>query len=249
MTDHLLSAWDWEPSVIVGSAVLALGYLLAMRRRLSGRAFLFLGGVLILLLDLVSPLDLLADTYLFSAHVAQHLFMTLAVPPLLLLGLPDNAPVKRIPVLLCWVLGVGAMVVWHLPSVFNAVQDNEPLHIFQHLSLLATGTLFWFPLLGPPEEERVPIGIAVPYLFSACTICSLLGASITWGTPGIYHAYLHPDDQLGILPLIRNDWGLSIKTDQQLGGLLMWVPGCFVYLTAILASLARWYRRPEPVEA
>jgi putative membrane protein len=249
MTKLLLTGWDWEPSVVVGCAALAIGYLAAMRRRLPLRALWFLGGVLLLLLDLVSPIDALADGYLFSAHIAQHFLLALVIPPLLILGLPTLDLDMRLPAALptfaAWLLGVGTMLIWHVPAFFNAALASDALHIFQHLTFLASGVIFWWPVLCPIEENRLPPIVAVPYLFSACTACSLLGAAITFGSPGLYPAYLHPDDRLGILPLIRDGWGLDAKSDQQLGGLLMWVPGCFVYLSAILATVSRWYRTPE----
>lgn len=251
MTHFFLTAWDWEPSVVVGCAALAIGYLVAMRRNATKLACAcFLGGVLLLLLDLVSPLDALAGGYLFSAHIAQHFLLALVIPPLLLLGLPAGMRLTAaFRPLIAWLLGVGTMLVWHIPAFFNAALASDALHIFQHLSFLATGVIFWWPVLGPVQEHRLPAAIAVPYLFGACTACSLLGAAITFASPGLYPAYLHPADPFGILPLIREGWGLDAKSDQQLGGLLMWVPGCFVYLTAILATVARWYATPERVEA
>jgi len=63
--------------------------------------------------------------------------------------------------------------------------------------------------------------------------------------PGLYPADLNPDDRLGLLPLLRDDWGLDPRNDQQFGGLLMWVPGCSVYLSAILATVSRWFGTRE----
>jgi putative membrane protein len=235
--------WDWEPSVVVGCAALAIAYLAAVRKRLN-RAPYFLAGVVLLLLDLVSPIDTLADQYLFSAHVLQHFLLALVIPPLLLLGAPPfqlgslnkwERAIGQPPV--SWLLGVGTMLAWHVPVLFNAALANENLHIFQHLSFLATGTIFWWTILGPLESKRLPALGAVAYLFSACVCCSLLGAFLTFAPVGLYPAYLNPPAHLSPAPL----WGLDPQSDQQLGGMLMWVPGCFVYLAGILASVARWY--------
>jgi putative membrane protein len=244
--DILLSMWDFEPSVVIGCAALATGYLTVTRARPSIRTVWFLSGVLLLFLDLVSPLDALADTYLFSAHVAQHFVLALIVPILLLLGAPRSlAEITLAQPTVSWLLGVGTMIVWHIPAFFNAALQNESLHIFQHLTFLVTGTIFWRPILAPSEDRRLAPLSALVYLFSACTACSLLGALLTFSPPGAYPAYLNPADRLGILPLIRNGWGLDPESDQQLGGMLMWVPGCLVYLSAILATFARWHRLPE----
>jgi len=258
-TQELLwTAWDWEPSVVAGCVVLSLAYGAACRPRSVPACVSFLSGVFLLLLALVSPIDTLGDRYLFSAHVTQHFLLALIVPPLWLLGLPRpfaEAWLRRPSLrrtehtlsqpLLAWSLGVGAMLLWHVPALFNAALASDALHILQHLSFLITGTIFWWPILGPLEERRLPAFTAIAYLFSACVCCSLLGALLTFMPPGAYPAYLNPDDPNGILRLVRGGWGLDPKTDQQLGGLLMWVPGCLVYLSGILATAARWYGAAE----
>jgi putative membrane protein len=231
--------WDWEPSVVIGCAVLALGYIAIVRKHALNRAPYFFAGVVLLLLDLVSPIDTLADRYLFSAHIVQHFLLALVIPPLFLLGTPAfelgaltklERAIGQPPV--SWLLGVGTMLVWHIPVLFNAALASDGLHIFQHLSFLVTGTVFWWPILTPLESKRLPALAAVSYLFSACVCCSLLGAFLTFAPAGLYPAYLNPPAHL---------WGLDPKSDQQLGGMLMWVPGCFVYLAGILSTVMRWY--------
>jgi cytochrome c oxidase assembly factor CtaG len=243
-----MNTWDWEPSVVVGCAALAIGYLAIVRTRCLRRVAYFLAGVALLLLDLVSPIDTLGDRYLFSAHIVQHFLLALVIPPLLLLGTPGwlaSAALERSEINkmeralgqppVSWLLGVGTMLAWHIPVLFNAALANDGLHIFQHLSFLVTGTMFWWPILGPLKERRLPMLPAVSYLFSACACCSLLGAFLTFGPVGLYPAYLNPPTRL---------WGLDPKSDQQLGGMLMWVPGCFVYLASILSTMMRWYASP-----
>jgi cytochrome c oxidase assembly factor CtaG len=83
------------------------------------------------------------------------------------------------------------------------------------------------------------------YLFVAMAASSVLGMLLTFTPPGLYPAYLHPVDRLGILPLLRDGWGLTPAADQQLGGLLMWIPGSLVYLGAMMITLVRWYSAPE----
>jgi putative membrane protein len=258
MTARLMTAWDWEPSIVIGCAAAVAAYCFLARRDRPARIVYFLSGIALLLLDLVSPLDRLGDEYLFSAHIVQHFVLALVVPPLLLLGIP-RAWAERLlrqPLIralerhvghppFSWALGVGTMLLWHVPVLFNAALANDGLHVFQHLSFLVTGTIYWWPILAPVSQVRLSVAGSISYLFTACLSCSLLGAALTFGAPGLYPAYLHPQDSLGILPLLRDGWGLNPKNDQQLGGLLMWVPGCFVYLSGILWTLGSWYGVPE----
>jgi putative membrane protein len=256
----LARTWPWEPSVVLGCGALAAGYLAAVRGRIPGRAGWFMAGVAMLLLALESPIDTLGDTYLFSAHMLQHLLLVLIVPPLLLLGLPPALArwalrrrtigrlerILRRPVV-AWVLGVATVWVWHIPALYNVALANYGVHVIQHLSFLATSIIFWWPICAPLAEVRMNPLAGMLYLLAAALACSGLGIILTFASPGLYPLYLHylPEDPLGILPLIRDGWGLTPAADQQLGGLLMWVPGGLVYLCAIMMTLARWYREAE----
>jgi putative membrane protein len=254
-THVLLAAWDWEPTVVGGCLVLLVGYGAAGRGRGWGRPFLFLTGVVILLLALVSPLDMLGDTYLFSAHMAQHLLLIEVVPPLLLVGItptmfarlftwPPVAQVERVlgrpP--LAWFVGVGTVWLWHAPGLYNAALASENVHIVEHLCFLFAATMFWWPVVAPlPAKRRLPSWAAAGYLAAGALANSVLGIILTFSPPGMYPAYLHPTDTLGLLPLIRNSWGLTPLADQRLGGGLMWMLGSFVYLFAIVLTIARWF--------
>jgi putative membrane protein len=252
-----VSGWDWEPSVVVGCALLLLLYLAALRFRFQSRSLCFVAGVLSLLLALVSPIDTLADGYLFSAHMVQHILLILVVPPLLIMGIPKGLADRllRYPLLkkaerlftkplLAWVLGVGSMWIWHWPPLYNTALSHEAIHIAEHMMFLVTATIFWWPVLSPVEESHLSPLAAVIYLFSACGAHTVLAILITFAPVGTYPAYLQPSDSLGILPLLRNQWGLTPGVDQQLGGLLMWVPVCLIYLGFIIATMIRWYSIP-----
>jgi len=222
------------------------------------RCSAWITGVVILFLALESPLDALADTYLFSAHMIQHLLLLLIVPPLLILGIPAwlaerwlalpgvgaaERALRRPAV--AWLLGVGAMYVWHIPALYNAALAHVGIHIVEHLCFLATGVVFWWPVCAPLAASRYAPLAALLYLFTAAVASSALGIILTFASPGLYPAYLHPADTRGLLPLIRDGWGLSPSVDQQLGGLIMWVPGGLVYLCAMIAALARWYSEAD----
>jgi putative membrane protein len=252
----LTTTWELEPSVLLGCGVLLWAYTGLLRGRLALQSIWYVLGVMVLLLALLSPLDMLGDIYLFSAHMLQHLL--LVVPPLLLSGTPEGG-VRRIlgrtPVrrgeqmlrrpLLAWILGIGNLYLWHVPRLYNAALTHEGLHIIEHLCFLVTATIFWWPVLTPLEERRLAPLTALVYLAAAAGANTFLGIVLTFAPSGMYPAYLNPTDRLGLLPLLRQGWGLSPDIDQQLGGLLMWVPGGLVFLTAILGTCVRWYRLPE----
>jgi putative membrane protein len=103
------------------------------------------------------------------------------------------------------------------------------------------GCAFWWPIIGPWIKERLSPLAGIIYLFTACVGCTILGIIITFSPVEVCSIYLHPVDRLGILPLIHNQWGLTPAKDQQLGGLLMWVPACLIYFCGILGLLARWF--------
>jgi cytochrome c oxidase assembly factor CtaG len=252
----LTSTWNWDPSVLVGGAALVGVYLAAVGSRLTAWALVFVAGVLVTLVALVSPLDALGDTYLFSAHMVQHLLLMQITPPLLLLGTPGWLAEKitdwpaagraeRIlgrPVV-AWLLGMGTMWVWHLPALYNAALADETVHFVEHLSFLTTSTIFWWPVLSPVLDRRLSPPATLLYLIPAIAASDILGTILTYTAPGVYD-YLHPADTLGALPLLRDKWGLSPAVDQQLGGLAMWILGDPVYLCGILNGIARWHGAP-----
>jgi cytochrome c oxidase assembly factor CtaG len=144
-----------------------------------------------------------------------------------------------------WVLGSGTLWVWHLPYLYNLTLANENIHIFEHITFLVTGTILWWPVFSPLRERRLAPLIAIVYLFLASLANGLLGIFFTLANTAFYTGYLHPDDELGALSLIRNTWGLDPVADQKLGGAFMWVIGSVIFLWAILVMVARWYSEGE----
>jgi putative membrane protein len=249
-----ISAWDWNPWAIIICVATILIYAGLHRFRFDGKTGWLLAGLAVLCLTLASPIDALADGYLFSAHMLQHLLLLLIVPPLILLSLPLTPVPDRLhhgrwkglnwmlrhPVA-TWVLGVGGMWLWHAPALCNAAVTNEWVHRLQYASLMSMGLAFWWPIIGPWREQRLSPLAGIIYLFSACVGCTILGIIITFSSVEVCSIYLHPLDRLGILSLIQNHWGLTPAKDQQIGGLLMWVPACLIYFCAILGLFARWH--------
>jgi putative membrane protein len=240
-----LSTWTLSPVVLTAAGVGLVAYLFTFR---SGhRIGWFLLALAVFVLTLVSPLNALAEEYLFSAHMLQHIVLLLIVPALLLLSLPRSFSLPWRPHLLAhplagWIAGVGAMWVWHWPALCNAAVTSRPVYALQTVSLLLFGTLFWSQIIAPREEERLSPPGAVLYLFSACVTCSALGIILTFSPVTVCSIYAMPvGDRLGMWETIRSGWGFTPDKDQQIGGLLMWVPMCLIYLSAIFAQIARWF--------
>ncbi|MEI6351214.1 MAG: cytochrome c oxidase assembly protein [Verrucomicrobiota bacterium] len=244
--DFLTTAWRWNPALIMVCIVALAAHVLIFG--LSRRTGFLAAALGVILLTFQSPIETLADGYLFSAHMFNHLLMVLIVPPLLLLSLPKTLTNRKFaPVLLGWSMGVGAMWIWHIPSLCNASVESAPIRVVQVLSLLTMGALYWQPIFGPGKRLSAPAGMV--YLFTACVACTLLGIGITFSPVSVCPVYVHPIDRLGIMPLIQGQWGLTPEKDQQIAGLLMWVPPCLVYLSCILGLMNRWFRQPNDLPA
>jgi putative membrane protein len=244
----LTSAWTWNPAVLVLSPIVLVAYVWAFG--LNRRIWYMVAGLGVFVVTLMSPLNALAAGYLFSAHMLQHILLLLIVPALLLMSLPRWVSLGPRSWLLAnpflaWVAGVSAMWFWHARPLCNAAVSSQLVNALQIFSLLVLGAIFWRQILAPREEERLSPPGAVLYLFSACVACSILGILITFSPVSVCPIYAQPGaDRLGILNLIQANWGITPDKDQQIGGLLMWVPMCLVYLSAIVAQLGRWFAHP-----
>lgn len=254
-----LTQWDWEPSIVVGTALIVGLYLYALnslRKRYypeeqvkTGQTVAFLLGVFIMFLSLVSPLDELGDSYLFSAHMLQHLCLTIVGPPLLLIGTPAwmVKPLLRNRVVfliakfftypaIAFFLFNADFWLWHAPPLYNATLENQPIHILEHLTFIVFAVLNWWPIFSPLEEglPRLSPGGRILYLFLSGMPMVALGAGLTF-LPPLYAPYL-------AAPRI---WGLSAATDQQLGGLIMWVPVNIAYIVVVSIIFIRWMQKQE----
>jgi len=244
----LTSTWTWNLAASVLSGVALAAYL--WRFGMNRRIVYLLAGLGVFVFTLSSPLNSLAAGYLFSAHMLQHILLLLIVPALLLMSLPcwvSLGPRSWFVAnpFLGWAAGVAAMWLWHARPLCNAAVSNRLVNALQISSLLLLGTIFWRQILAPREEERMSPAGAVLYLFSACVACSILGILITFSPVSVCPIYAQPPaDHLGTLNLIQSSWGITPDRDQQIGGLLMWVPMCLIYLSAIVAQLARWFAHP-----
>ena len=254
-----LTEWNFEPSIILGTAIIIGLYLYAigpLRRRYHlgdevkrGQAVAFLLGMDIIFLALVSPLDELGDRYLFSVHMVQHLCLTLVGPPLLLLGTPEwlLKPLlqKRVLFGIAKVLTFPAVAfllynidfwLWHAPPLYNATLENQGFHILEHLTFIVFGVLNWWPIFSPMSEglPRLSPGGQILYIFLSGMPIVALGAGLTFFPP-LYVPYL-------AAPRI---WGLSAVTDQHLGGLIMWIPGIIIYIVIVSILFIQWMQKQE----
>jgi len=239
-----------HPSVLIGVLALALAYALvtvAARRRPARRAVVAFAAALAVLVVALGPVDGLADHRLFTAHMGQHMLLSMVMPPLLLLGLPawmirpllrwrPLAGLARILLhpLAAFVLYNGYIAVLHTPPVYDLMVRDEVIHIALHIGLMVTGTIMWWPLLSPaPELPRLPYAGQVLYLFSMLVPMAAVSAPITLASSVIYPWYLEGPHPFGISPL----------TDQVWGGLLMWVGGGIYFMGVFSAIFFRWARR------
>jgi cytochrome c oxidase assembly factor CtaG len=253
-----LTAWNWEPSIVIGTALIVGSYLYGigpLRRKYQlatevkrGQVVAFLLGVFIMFLALVSPLDELGDSYLFSAHMVQHLFITLVGPPLLLIGTPGwllrplwrnrtvflIARVFTFPAL-AFLLYNANFWLWHAPPLYNATLENQGIHILEHVTFIVFGILNWWPIFSPSEElPRLSLGGQILYIFLTGMPTVALGAGLTFFPP-LYAPYL-------AAPRI---WGLSAAVDQQLGGLIMWIPGNIFYIMIVSILFIQWMQKQD----
>lgn len=242
--------WDFHPSVVLGVVGLAalyffLGGAQAPRRRVVA----YLAALAVLLGSLNGPLHDLADASLFSAHMVQHLVLTLVFPPLFLYGLPAGVvrPFLRPPALLPlwrWITRpVQAALIFTVPIVFTHVplfyeiaMRHHGWHIVQHLIFLATAVVMWWPVLSPsPELPRASYPAQLLYLFLLGIPMSVVGAFITLADQPLYPFYA----------AAPRAFGLSVLDDQQIGGLIMWVPGGLIFWIAMTVVWFRWSVRQE----
>jgi putative membrane protein len=266
----LWHAWSAEPAVVLGLAVAAWVYARGVRAlwRRAGRGrgvatwrvACQAAGLLAVAAALLSPLDALGEA-LFSAHMAQHLVLMMVAAPLLVLGdlvtaalwaLPRSARAaagrawRRARTLraawgaarrpaAAWLLHVGTLWAWHARGPYESAVRHTGVHVLEHASFLVTALLFWLALADPRPRRRLGFGGAVAYLFAAGLQGTALGALITVATRPWYSVHL----------ATTGPWGLTPLEDQQLAGLLMWIPAGLVYLVALGVELVLALRERE----
>jgi cytochrome c oxidase assembly factor CtaG len=245
-----MNLWHWHPSVALGLGGLLAAYLWVVGPRVHARELgAFLGGVAALAVALLGPVAEWAEHVSLSGHMAQHLLLTLVVPPLWLAGTPARVlrPLVRIPgveaagravtrPVVALLVPAAVLMVWHRPVFFEAALRHEAVHILEHLTLLGTGLLAWWPLLGPlPEWPRAAPPAQLLYLFVSTVPMMAVAAPITLADELLYPFYAGT----------AAGWPLTPRADQELAGVLMWVVGPFAYVVAGTVVFFRWARLEE----
>jgi putative membrane protein len=241
-----------HPEVVAGAGVVAALWAWAWYARGSrprpGPALRFGGGLLALLLALNGPLHDLSDWYLFSAHMVQHLVLTLVVPPLLLTGVPGwmldallrpvlasraTAAAARALThpLVAFAAYAVAMVGWHLPGPYDVALEIHGWHVVEHLVLLAASVLGWWPIASPSRLlPPLPYAGQLLYLFVFGMPMTVVAAMITGAERVLYPFYEAAPRIVDLTPL----------ADQRLGGVIMWVPSGLIPLAAFTIVFFRW---------
>lgn len=248
--------WQFDPVLIGTIVTLATCYALAtgpLRARLApaaafprGRAAWFYAGLATLYLLEGSPLHDLAERYLLSAHMLQHLLVAYLVAPMLLLGLPTWVlrplllnrtvrPVARVatqPLVAFFVFSV-FFSAWHIPAVYEGALRNSSLHHFEHVLFLLSSLLVWWPLMSPlPELPRPAFGLQILYLFLLPIAQIPVFGAITFSDHVLYPTYAEAPRVLLA----------DARHDQALGGVLMKVGGLFAFGGPLAWLFLRWFQ-------
>jgi putative membrane protein len=265
---ELSQRWSFDPLVVVGLAFSVWLYFRGLRRlwRESAvgqgikrwQAASFACGWAALFIALISPLHTLGEV-LFSAHMVQHEVLMLIAAPLIVLGRPLITFLWAVPMrwrkqlgrigkagivetgwraltnpLAAWAIHGLALWVWHVPALFQATLESDLVHTAQHLSFFLSALLFWWALIYG-RQALMGYGVAVLYVFSTAMHSGLLGVLLTFTTKLWYPVYRE----------FTGTWGLTPMEDQQLGGLIMWIPAGVVYVIAGLILFTAWLQASE----
>jgi putative membrane protein len=259
---ELWKTWGWEPgsiiALVLSGGLYLTGYWRGMRTVKAWEAWCFGAGWFALFVALVSPLHPWGQV-LFSAHMTQHEILMLVAAPLMVLGRPMVVFLRALPAPLAhelgylsnrawwragwrtisnpfvaWLVGAVVLWVWHVPALFDWTLRNEWVHAAQHTSFLLSALLFWWAVIHV-KDRVMGYGAAIIYMFTTALHSGLLGVLLAFSRSVWYPSYLHTTQA----------WGMTPLEDQQVGGLIMWIPAGIVYIIAGLALAAGWLREAE----
>lgn len=264
---NIFSYWQIDPLNFIFAGLLVFLYLYIHHFRPGKKAAWFFSGWVIYIVAIASPIAFLADHFLFSAQMTAHVMILLLAAPLMVIGISnDNRFKKQLDILskflnrfpiIAWLTGVGIMWFWHIPYIYQHVMGNAMMHstisaesimFAHHASLLLSGFIFCWPVVSPNKSCRINALAGVLYLAVACVFCSLLGLLITFAPAGFYAMHAAMPANIGFQGNIQNNWGITQADDQQMAGLIMWVPCCFIYLSGAMILLKKWMDEKAPLE-
>lgn len=260
--EHDVSHWIADPWMLVLLLASAGAYLLGWRSlRREGNAskvlgcsriWMFSGGMFVLGIALVSPIDILAERSM-SVHMTQHMLLMLVAPPLLVWGRPVVAWLWAFPLagrrrigqawiasrfhrtygfmmrpIVVWACASIMLWFWHIPFAYDLALEHESVHAVEHLCFFMTSLAFWNLTLAPCGRRQTGHGAALVMVATFFFHSGLLGALLTFARTPLYPPYA------------GGAFGLAALEDQQLAGLIMWVPAGTVYLVAMLSLFASW---------
>lgn len=254
----------WLPDLfqLAPLAVLAAVYIRRFRRarrEAGGRgagarqAAFFAGGMLALLLALESPIDDLGESYLFAAHMLQHVLLGDIAPALLLLSLSRVIlrPVTKRLMFLEKALGrlaspwtgIGIwlclMYLWHVPPMYDAALNHPVIHLIEHTAFFSAGLMVWWPIVQPiPMRHRLTGLATVAYIATAKIGLAALGLYLTWSSHVLYTYYEH----------VPRVWGLTAIGDQNAGGAIMMVEQSITFVIALVFLFSKMLTDTEEAE-
>jgi putative membrane protein len=270
-SEDLWTAWSFDPLVLAAAAV-AVAFFVQGWRRLHARRPdlapwtripLFVAGVAIVVLGIVSPLDAIAEEYLQSAHMLQHVLIAdlgvvlallavrgplslFFVPRDLLAPLARSEPLRRglsflLSPRVAVPLWVGVLVAWHVPALYEAALQHPALHRLEHLSFVLVGALVWTLVIDPSGHRRLTLSGRIAVAAVLFWIGQLLAYPFVFGFEPYYDVYAEQPDRL---------LGLSPLADQKLAGVVMMVEQALTLGVAlvVLVRTARRERAARPAE-
>ena len=269
---NALAAWSTNPIPSFGLILAAYLYLTGLSRwhrpthpisrwqRVS-----FFAGLVVVFIALQSPIDPIAE-HMFSFHQLQHILIRMVAPLLILGGAPLTPMLRGLPPwalqgvvrpivgnslarsayyrltnpVVATIIFLGVLYLWQVPVSMNLALRNDVVHEFMHLTMMFSGFLFYWLVIDPkPHRSRLHYGLRVLYLGLIVIPNTMLGVALVFARAPIYSAYV----EAGQL------FGMSIMTDQQLGGLLLWVPGDMMSILAAGVVMVLWYQKEEEQSA
>jgi len=211
--------WNLDP-LLLGALALTSAWLWVAAPTRRGLAF---AAVAVLLVGFVSPLCALSSA-LFSARTAHHVLLTSLAAPLMVWALPRPRASRSLAA--ATLVFAGAFWLWHVPALYETALSNHGVYWLMQASMLASAMMFWRAVRAAPAPA------AVAALLATTVQMGLLGALLTFMPRALYTPHA----------LTTTPWSLSPLDDQQLAGLVMWIPAAGVYLAAALALLGRLLR-------